>query len=61
MAHLDLTPRDGSAILRGIHPLSLGKETQAMATLANYAEKYQTIHIARRDAISQNLTDILAD
>ena len=40
MAHLDLTPRDGSAILRGIHPLSLGKETQAMATLAIYADKY---------------------
>ena len=60
MAHLGLTPCDGSAILRGIHPPPLGEETQAMAMLADYAEKYQTIHMERRDGILQNLTDILA-
>jgi hypothetical protein len=43
MAHLGLTPLDGSAILRGIHPSPLRKEKRAMATLADYAEKYQTI------------------
>jgi hypothetical protein len=39
-ADLGLTPTDGSAILRGIHPSPLGEEQRAMATLADYAEKY---------------------
>jgi enoyl-CoA hydratase/carnithine racemase len=53
MAHLGLTPIDGSAILRGIHPSPLGKEKRAMATLADYAEKYQTIRMERRHGILQ--------
>jgi hypothetical protein len=53
MAHLGLTALDGSAILRSIHPLPLGQETPAMATLADYAEKYQTIRMERRDGILQ--------
>jgi enoyl-CoA hydratase/carnithine racemase len=53
MVHLGLTVLDRSAILRGIPPSPLGKETRAMATLANYAEKYQTIRMERRDGILQ--------
>src|SRR6266545_3763818 len=53
MAHLGLTPLDGSAILRVIHPPPLRKEKRAMATLADYAEKYQTIRMERRDGILQ--------
>jgi enoyl-CoA hydratase/carnithine racemase len=53
MVHPGLTVLDGSAILRGIHPSPLGKETRAMATLADYAEKYQTIRMERRDGILQ--------
>jgi enoyl-CoA hydratase/carnithine racemase len=53
MAHLGLTPINGSAILRSIHPLPLGKEKRAMATLADYAEKYQTIRMERRNGILQ--------
>jgi hypothetical protein len=53
MAHLGLTPLDSSAILRGIHPSPLGKEKRAMARLADYAEKYQTIRMERRNGILQ--------
>jgi enoyl-CoA hydratase/carnithine racemase len=53
MAHPGLTPVKGSTILRSIYPLPLGKENRAMATLADYAEKYQTIRMERRNGILQ--------